>query len=333
MVENWQRSQEPLVLPAVAQLQQVMRPLNLGAKAELPPPIADYVRYYGLALEKEFSGLSHYQGYFQAGEYRLSAQVWVPAHSQGTVFFLHGYLEHSALYGHLIRDCLKRQYAVFIYDQAGHGLSSGRRGHINAFSDYQHILKTALQQYGAVLPRPFYLVGLSMGGGIAMDYVLSACAHGEKPAFQQVLLLAPLLKPTAWWKIRLGYHVLRFFLPRVARVFRQNSSDLAYLAFVRHKDPLQLRATPMTWIGALRQWVARMEALPACQWPVLLVQGGKDETVSWEVNNRFVRSHFQVVHDTFVPGASHQLPNERDDLRAPVHAALALMLSGRARAV
>lgn len=314
-------------------LQQAMRSLDLRTNARLPDLIAQYVRYYGIDVASDFPTVQHYQGWFDAAGYRISAQVFMPPQAKGTVFLLHGFLEHSALYGHLIRDCLNRQHAVFIYDQAGHGLSSGRRGAINDFEEYQSILKTALQKFGPDLPKPFYLVGLSMGGGIAMDHVLSACAAGRKPAFNQVLLLAPLLKPAEWWKIRFGYHVLRFFLPSVARMFRRNSSDTDYLDFVRDKDPLQVRATPMVWIGALRRWVKHMEALPPCQWPVLLVQGGKDETVSWEDNNRFVRTRFQVVHDTFVPGASHQLPNERKDLRHPVHAAIALMLSRHAHSV
>lgn len=314
-------------------IRQVMRPLNLVAPSPMPEEVLHYVRYYGLDMAAEFPDINHYQGWFEAAGYRISAQVFVPPKAQGTVFILHGFLEHSALYGHMIRDCLKHRHAVFIYDQIGHGLSSGAAASVASFNEYQQVLQAALQQFASQLPQPFYLLGLSMGGGIAMDHVLSACASGQQPAFKQVLLLAPLLRPAEWWKIRFGYHLLRFFIPSVTRLFRRNSSDLQYLAFVRDKDPLQARATPMAWIGALRQWVKRMEALPPCQWPVLLVQGGKDETVDWEANSRFVRSHFQVVHDTFVPGASHQLPNERDDLRAPVHAALALMLSGRARAV
>jgi hypothetical protein len=48
--------------------------------------------------------------------------------------------------------------------------------------------------------------------------------------------------------------------------------------------------------------------------------------VDWPYNRDYVRRHFHVIHEAFVSDASHQLPNERDDLRAPVHVALARML-------
>ena len=69
-----------------------------------------------------------------------------------------------------------------------------------------------------------------------------------------------------------------------------------------------------------------MLELPSCDFPVLLVQGRRDETVEWQGNNEFVRSRFHVVHEAVLPEASHQLANERDDLRQPVHDAIARLL-------
>lgn len=308
-------------------VQQAMRKLDLAVYAPLHGAIADYVRFYGIDLEHALPGVSHYQGWYEACGYRIAAHVFLPANARGTVFFLHGYLDHSGLYRHLMRDCLERGHAVFIYDQPGHGFSSGARADIPDFADYQQVLDEALALYGGELPQPFHVVGLSMGGAIAMDHGLSACAGGRAPAFRKALLLAPLLRPAQWWQIRFGYGLIHRFRPAVPRVFRRNSSDLDYLSFVSEKDPLQARWVPMGWIGALRRWVTRMARLPACDWPVLLVQGGRDETVEWAYNNRFVRSHFRVEHDVLLPEASHQLANERADLRQAVHEALSKMLA------
>jgi lysophospholipase len=317
----------PLDVEAV---RQALRRLDLAVYAPLRDAVADYVHFYGLDFEKTLPGVRHYAGWFDAYGYRLLGQVFMPpgiAAAKGTVFILHGYLDHSGLYGHLIRDSLTHGYAVFIYDLPGHGLSGGARMNIPDFSHYQFVLKEALAQFGSDLPWPFYGVGQSTGGAILMDYVLSERAEGHVPALQKVLLLAPLLRPAQWTRIRFGFWLIRHFQKAVPRIFRANSSDKDFLRFVQDEDPLQDRMVPMGWIGALRRWVHHMEQLPACDFPVLMVQGMRDETVEWPYNNRFVRRHFQVEHEVMLPEASHQLANERDDLRAPVHAALALMLA------
>ncbi len=309
-------------------VQRALMRLDLAVFSPLQGAVADYVRFYGIDLENVVPGVRHYTGWFEAYGYRIAAHVFMPPAARGTVFFLHGYLDHSGLYRHLMRDCLERGFAVFIHDQPGHGLSSGDRADIPDFAHYQHVLNDVLERFGPDLPRPFHAVGLSMGGAIVMDHVLSAGAQGRAPAFASVLLLAPLLRPAQWRQIRFGWWLLRHLRPAVPRVFRVNSSDEDYLRFVREADPLQARLVPMRWIGALRRWVSYMERLPACTTPALLVQGDRDETVEWPYNNAYVRRHFPLLADTLIPGASHQLPNERDDLRAPVHAALAHMLAG-----
>jgi lysophospholipase len=306
-------------------VQRALLHLDLAVYAPLRGELAAYSQFYGLDIEKDFPTLRHYMGWYEANGYRLAGHVFLPETPKGTVFFLHGYLDHSGLYRHLIRECIERQHAVFIYDQPGHGLSSGPRADIPQFDDYLQVLKETLSQFSTELPAPFYAMGLSLGGGIVMDYLLSASAQDETPAFRKALLLAPLVHPAQWWQIRFGYSLIRLFKRHIPRVFRQNSSDAAYLAFVR-KDPLQARQVPMGWIGALRHWVKRMQAHPACAAPVYLVQGDADETVSWRYNNQYVQEHFHVDHAVLVPNASHQLVNERDDLRQPVHTALRAML-------
>lgn len=307
-------------------LKRLMLRLDLSLYAPLRGVMADYVRYYHIDLENTVPGVRHFAGWFEAYGYRLAAHVYLPENPKGTVFFLHGYLDHSGLYRHLMRDCLERGHAVFIYDQPGHGLSSGDRVSIPDFAHYQCVLSEAIDRYGPELPQPFYAVGLSMGGAIVMDHVLTANKNKKAPAFKKVLLLAPLVRPAQWSQIRFGYWLIHHIKPSVPRVFRNNSSDEDYLSFVREDDPLQARDVPMAWIGALRRWVGYMEKMPASACPALLVQGDRDETVEWAYNNRYVRAHFRVEHEALIPEASHQLPNERADLRAPVHAALAAML-------
>lgn len=300
--------------------------LDLSVYAPLAGVLADYVRFYGLDLERAVPGTRHYLGWVEAYGYRIVAHVFRPAAPRGTVFILHGYLDHSALYRHLIEDCLRRDHAVFIFDLPGHGLSSGDRVDIPDFAHYQEVLAEILRLYGPDLPQPFYGIGQSTGAAILMDHVLTAMADRQAPAFRKLLLLAPLVRPVQWAKIRFGWWLIHHFRQGVPRIFRRNTSDEAFLRFVAETDPLQDVLVPMGWVGALKRWVARIHALPRADFPVLLVQGGRDETVEWRYNNRFVRERFRLEHEHLEPEASHQLANEREDLRAPVHAALARLL-------
>lgn len=300
--------------------------LDLAVYVPMRGAMAEFVRHYGIDMESQVTGVRHYVGRFESPGYHIAAHVFMPRQPRGTVFILHGYLDHAGLYRHVIRDCLQRGFAVFLPDLPGHGLSTGERIDIPDFDDYQMMLDAAFSQYGEDLPGPWFGIGQSTGGAILMDHVLSACAQERKPAFRSVLLLAPLLRPAQWQQIRFGFWLMRHFRAAVPRVFRNNSSDADFLRFVREDDPLQDRWVPMSWIGALRKWVLRMQTLPPCDFPVLLVQGMRDETIEWRGNNAFVRSHFHVVRETILPEASHQLANEREDLRAPVHAAIAELL-------
>jgi len=308
------------------QLRQALLRLDLGIYAPLRAPLSDYCRFYGIDFERGQPELRHYCGWFDAADYRLEAHVFLPKAARGTVFILHGYLDHSGLYGHMIRHCLKAGYAVFIYDLPGHGLSTGARADIPDFQQYQAVLDEALALYGQQLPKPFVALGQSTGCAILMDHVLSARAAGRQPAFRQMLLLAPLVRPAQWLQIRFGYWLMRLLKPSVPRVFRSNSSDPEFLRFLREDDPLQDRWVPLGWVGALKRWVGHMQRLPGCDFPVLLVQGHRDETVDWRYNVAYVQKHFQVQRLFEVAAASHQLANERDDLRAPVHEALDLLL-------
>lgn len=308
-------------------MRQALLRLDLSVYAPLRAPIDDYCRFYGIDLERHIAGLRHYCGWFEAADCRISAHVFLPEAARGTVFIVHGYLDHSGLYRHVIEQCVRAQYAVFIYDLPGHGLSDGARASIADFQDYQTVLDVALGQYGSLLPQPFRALGQSTGGAILIDHVLSACKAGRSPAFEGVLLLAPLVRPAQWSRIRFGLWIMRMMQQEVPRIFRHNTSDEAFLRFVREQDPLQERWVPLQWVAAMRRWVAHISQLPACRFPVMLVQGHKDETVSWQFNINFVRKHFQVWHDVGLPEASHQLVNEREDLRQPVHQAIALLLA------
>jgi len=97
--------------------------LHLDLSVYAPPAgaLAEHARHYGIDMEAQLPGVRHYTGWFEAPGYQLAAHVFLPQEARCTLFILHGYLDHSGLYRHLIRDALTQGAAVFIFDLPGHG--------------------------------------------------------------------------------------------------------------------------------------------------------------------------------------------------------------------
>ncbi|MEL0027758.1 MAG: alpha/beta hydrolase [Perlucidibaca sp.] len=307
---------------SVEQARRALPALDLAVRAPVRGVLADYCSLYGLD-RLSAGGVQHHFGHVEAFGYNICTHVFLPPRPpRGTLLVLHGYFDHVGLFTHAIRRGLQRGYAVVAYDLPGHGLSSGAVCDIEDFSHYQEVLRDVLVQLKPQLPGPWVAVGQSTGGAILFDHVLSSLQAGKRPQFQRLQLWAPLVRIAQWRKVKLSYQLAGRFRRSVPRHFRRSSSDEAFIDLVWHRDPLQARELPLRWVGSAIRWEARMQAMPGCRFPLTLVQGLEDETVDWRYNVEFVREHCFLERLIEVPGASHHLANEREDLREQVMAAL-----------
>jgi len=103
----------------------------------------------------------------------LHYQLWLPREEpKSVVVICHGIGEHSGRYMNLVHPLTTQVYAVCGYDHVGHGLSSGQRGHITSWEDYQSGLRACLQMVQSTFPDlPVYLYGHSMGSLIVLDHI------------------------------------------------------------------------------------------------------------------------------------------------------------------
>jgi predicted alpha/beta-fold hydrolase len=120
-------------------------------------------------------GMPHQEGRFSgAGSQGLHYQCWEPeARPRAIVAVVHGFGEHGGRYGNVVRHLVPHGYAVYAFDHRGHGRSPGQRGHINAWSEFRgdvrEFLSLIRQEQSK---RPMFLLGHSLGGLIAIEYVL-----------------------------------------------------------------------------------------------------------------------------------------------------------------
>ncbi|MFB2579309.1 MULTISPECIES: alpha/beta fold hydrolase [unclassified Acinetobacter] len=296
--------------------------------------LKSYALLYGLnALDAQ-----RWQGKVSIEQFDIHVQVFQPKTDdiRGSVWLLHGYLEHSGIYQPIIAELLQHGFSVIVYDLPGHGLSSGASANIDNFADYQKILlniKHIVQKHVDILPKPWLGIGQSTGGAIWMDHILAFAAERKSPIVERVLLLSPLLRPakSAWWHNPIGLGVVKLIKNDIPRHFRRNNHNPEFLRFVRLYDPLQPRTMGMGWILAMTRWINDMEQRPACRIPVWVAQGALDETVDWRYNIEYIRKKFRLQTVLMLEEGSHQLINERDDIRVALTGLIPAFLNAQGK--
>lgn len=277
----------------------VLPELNLKKKAVQSRFIQVYKNFYNL----DFPGTDHFIGTFNACNFTITAQVFKPVKSSGTVFMIHGYLDHSALMRNLIHHCLQCGYNVAIFDLPGHGLSSGRVASISSFDLYVQILQKFISITENDLQSPFYFAGHSTGCSIAYQFVAS------DPFFEKVLFIAPLIRPKHYLLIKHVCPILKNRVSRLPRIQRETSSDKDYVKF-RRSDPLWIKNISFDWIKALLDWNKRIKAFKPVRIPTLVIQGTSDKVVNWRYNVSFLSEKMPHSEICYINGAKHDLCNE-----------------------
>lgn len=287
---------------SVESVKRDLAPLDFKSGCEYSPHTLSYFRYYGLDLH-----VIHHFGTFQSQDFTLAAHVFDPGEAQGTVFLLHGYYDHSGVHKNIIRLCIEKQYAVAVFDLPGHGLSTGVTASIDSFSQYVKALEDFFQLCQPHVTRPYYLIGHSAGGAIALEYLFKA----EKPVFEKIFLLAPLVRCSYHHLSRVGYFIVNPFAKTAPRWFRYASSDRQFLKFFRD-DPLQCRHFPIKWAEAYYRWNEQVKSYGAVSAEVAVIQGTKDDIVDWRHNIPFLSRKIPDIKVFYIKNARHQMMNEAE---------------------
>jgi alpha-beta hydrolase superfamily lysophospholipase len=303
----------------IERLRELLKHADFPKKAISEHPlIQKYLNDYQL-LELIERVQQHGAGSFKSGDFCVAAHYWIPANPLGTTFIVHGYIDHSGLYGHLIKHLLAQGQAVVCFDLPGHGLSSGDKLSIDCFSQYEQVLSDCLNGC-ADFPKPFNAVGQSTGGAILLKTLLKRHQANQANPFQQVILLAPLIRPCRWLYSLVLRTVAKFIINDVPRKYQVNSHDLRFLKFLKSGDPLQAHTIPLDWIGAMHQWVRDFDKAGHCPWSISVVQGDSDTTVDWRYNIAAIQCKFSNASITTITDARHHLVNESVGYRSQVFA-------------
>ncbi len=109
---------------------------------------------------------------------RLRIGVWDKS-VNGTIFLFTGRTEYIEKYGQVAAEFQARGFAMIAQDWRGQGLSDRllddpAKGHVMRFADYQHDVRAIFKAADALdLPKPYYLLGHSMGGCIGLRSLMN----------------------------------------------------------------------------------------------------------------------------------------------------------------
>lgn len=252
-------------------------------------------------------------GWQNAEGIKFYVQGWEPdKRAKAVVVLIHGLGEHTGRYAQVGKAFAKAGYALVGFDLRGHGRSGGPRGDIPSYDSLLDDIGDFLAQMQARYARkPVFMYGHSLGGNLAMNFVLR-----RKAKLQGVIASAPLLEvgfKVPWTRIALaraltvvmpghteGSGLAAMGLSRDARVVE------AYVHDPLVHDRVSIRLfTGMYESGA---WLAEhAENFPL---PLLLMQGSADRLVSFEATRKFAEKAGKNVTWKAWEGWYHEIHNE-----------------------
>ena len=229
--------------------------------------------------------VTHTEGTFTgAAGHEISWQAWDPVDAAATkalVVLVHGLHEHSGRYAHVAERLNRSGYAVHTLDHEGHGRSGGTRGNVGSMSgvleDLHRVRTEAVAEHPGV---PVFVLGHSMGGLVALDYVTSRGQDG----LAGLVVSGPAIDTSA------ANAVQRRIAPLLGRLLPNAgvlllgasnvSRDPAVVAEYE-QDPLNHNGKVRAVTGAEMMLAADrvVDRLPSLTLPVLAMHGTEDRLV------------------------------------------------------
>jgi lysophospholipase len=273
---------------------------------------------------------------------RLRMMLWRPEGARGSLLLVPGRTEFIERYAEIIADFLDRGLAVAILDLRNHGLST--RPLANRHKHYLRDFAPMVDDLGLFvaraadegLPRPFHLLGHSMGGHVALRF-----AHDHPQKIDKLILSAPMVG------INFGAlppYLVRFLVQGAMALGRGQSyapgqsdwrGDAKARAALRDyltsdaerfaDEDWQLEQQPDLKLGGVT-WGWMAAALASCDLlqspgygegitvPTAFILAGADRVVDNDAARALARN-MPDAHVITIPNARHELMREADPMR------------------
>lgn len=257
----------------------------------------------------------------------LPLRHWAAAAPRGRLLLVHGLGEHIGRYAHVAAHLVARGWDVVGHDQRGHGTAPGTRGALRASDDLLADLTAVVDAVRPQAPMPLVLLGHSMGGLLAAQFV----AQSRRPV-DALVMTSPALDAGLGLAQRIQLTVGHALVPDLPMGNRLDATRISHDPEVVHRyrtDPLvHDRVTARLARSLVNGGAEVLARAPHWTLPTLLLWAGSDHLVSPKGSARFAATAPpSVVTAQCFDALYHEIMNERD--ATPVFAALDAWLDPR----
>lgn len=226
----------------------------------------------------------------------------------GTLAIVHGLGEHAGRYGDLASHFVNSGFDVLSFDLQGHGQDPAARGVIDGYESLLDDVGSLLERSRNHLPGlPCFLLGHSMGGNLAINYVLQ-----RSPLPDAVIASSPMFRtpkePTGLWNAvaRIASRLApNLCIPTgiPTHWLTDNTSEQELV----DRDPLYHRRVSLRLGAALidsgRWAIANSSRLAV---PTLITHGSLDRVTMPEASIEFSRSAGEHCQIEILQGHQHE---------------------------
>ena len=270
------------------------------------------------------------QGFFDASDgVKLHYRAYLNDSAEYQLIALHGLGEHSGRYNWFANQVAQSGGNFSILDLRGHGKSQGARGHSPSYTQLLDDLARFIQLQAKPCKQqniPLFLMGHSLGGGIAINYAIQEKAYQDitECKIEGLIALSPLLRlafqPPAW-KLFLARKLVKlapsFSLKRGIKPWLL-TRDQTILA-EQETDPLMHdRVSAALTLAFLEKGEDALKTADQLATPTLLLHGEDDQVTSIEASKELVTYAGDILKFRSFPNCRHELLNELDKDRVQV---------------
>lgn len=262
--------------------------------------------------------MQHIISSFQTADgLKIHTEAWLPNHSpRAVVVIVHGAAEHIGRYAHVAAKFVEHGYAVYGYDQRGHGRSDGKRGYFKTFEHPINDLARYIKLICTTQNDPkIFLYGHSMGSIVTLAYLLRDHHHPITGLITSGTPLAIEGEGEVSNIIVSAVRTLNQFIPDAPLIsldvtgMSRDPAVLATWTTDPHVNLTLLRVrTTMGILGTVRHIRANWSDITL---PMLILHGGADRIVDSD-GSRQLYENIQSTDKTLkvYPELYHEIVNE-----------------------
>jgi acylglycerol lipase len=227
------------------------------------------------------------------------------------IMLVHGVGEHTGRYSHWVERFLANGIGFVAVDLPGHGKSDGKRGHISSYHKVNEMLDLVIAEFKKTFPGvPLFIYGHSLGGGIALQYILQ-----KKPSLKGAIITSPWLRlsyePAKAKLVIAG--IMRVILPALTQPSGLVVSHLSHDRVVvdaYKADPLTHdKISVALFHSAVKAAEYSLAHAQDLGMPLLIMHGSDDQICSPAGSSEFA-SKSSLAELKIWEGGYHELHNE-----------------------